>query len=66
MNLKEALKRIEQLEREVEQLKARKPEEVHNHFYYHNPPNVYPYIPQQPQFPPWNPLTPWCGAATNG
>jgi hypothetical protein len=34
MNLKQALKRIEELERKVSELEARPPQQIHNHYHY--------------------------------
>jgi hypothetical protein len=53
MNLKQALQRIEQLERRVKELEAKPMGETHHHYHYH-----------QPQYQPYNPLypyQPWCG-----
>lgn len=57
MNLKEAFKRIEELEKEVLQLKLQPP--VQYHYYY-----MQPQYGQQPYYAPtypWNPMSPWCG-----
>lgn len=58
MNLKQALKRIEELERRVQLLEARQPAEYHYHFPQqpiYAPLPVYP-APLQPWQPaPWNP-----------
>jgi hypothetical protein len=64
MTLKEALKRIEELERKVKQLEAA-PKEQHTHFHTH--PVYQPYtIPIQSPYPqPWQPwVGPTCGAGS--
>ena len=49
MNLKEAIKRIEELERKVRELEARPPQEYH--FHYGNPYFVPVYNQQAPCYP---------------
>jgi hypothetical protein len=58
MNMKQALQRIEELERKVAELQAREPTVIHYHY---NPAPAQLYQPQ-----PW-PLQPWCaiGAGTS-
>ena len=64
MNLKEAMKRIEELERRVRELEARPKQEIHYHT--HQAPYVAPFQPLPaypfiPHFPTWTPV---CGAHT--
>lgn len=58
MKLKEALKRIEELERKVRELEARPPQvlEYHFHTQYVYPVPQYPLLPVSPQ--PWLPAGP--------
>ena len=55
MNLKQALERIEALERRVRELEAR-PEQ---HIHYHTHPAQQPYPAPLPQYPYPNPVLPW-------
>lgn len=48
MKLKDALKRIEELERKVKELEARPAQ--HLHYYYHQQPSYYP---TYPYYQPW-------------
>ena len=62
MNMKEALKRIEELERRVKELEAQPKQEIHYHNYPalpHYVPPSYPWYPQ-PVLPWWN-TQPTCG-----
>jgi hypothetical protein len=64
MNLKQAMQRIEELERKVKELEARPEQHIHYHTHPVSP--VYPTpitYPVQP-FMPWG--TPWCGAIGAG
>ena len=68
MNLKQALKRIDELERRVRELEARPQQVIHYHTHEASP--VFPMPSPQPIAPnPWNPLTPpWivtCGNSAN-
>jgi hypothetical protein len=59
MNLKQALKRIEELERKVRELEARPPQQVHHHYHQHQPqPLIGQPVPQQPMWTPGWPLNP--------
>ncbi len=53
MNLKEAMKRIEELERKVKELESRPAQQIHYHT--HQAPYV---APSQPLQPYWTPTTP--------
>lgn len=69
MNLKEALQRIEALERRVKELEARPEQHIHYHThpapYPANPLFTQPYVaPFQPFIPHWN--QPICGAGNIG
>ena len=59
MNLKQALNRIEELERRLRELEAR-PQQVH-HYYYYSIPTLTP----QPYYPQINPNNPWIVACDN-
>lgn len=50
MNLKQALQKIEELERRVKELEARPMGETHHHYHYNY---------TQPQYQPVNPIYPW-------
>lgn len=52
MNLKEALKRIKELEKRVMSLEAGRPVEQHNHYHYDVLPQPFVY-PQQPWISPY-------------
>lgn len=54
MDLKQAMERIEQLERRVKELEAHPAQHIH----YHTHPSPLPYIPPQ-YIPPQNPNNPW-------
>ena len=56
MTLKEALERIEALERRVRELEARAPVEHHHHEHHHYAPLAPPYQP--PLVPFWTPAAP--------
>jgi hypothetical protein len=67
MTLKDALKRIEELERKVRELEAR-PAQVFE-YHYHQPAPAY--APQYPQYPyqpyPWQPYITWgAGSSLQG
>ena len=58
MNMKEALQRIEELERKVRELEARPPQHLHYHYNWQQP----TYAPMLPQ--PW--IGPTCIGAAGG
>jgi hypothetical protein len=57
MNLKQAMKRIEELERKVRELEARPPQQVHHHYHQPQPLIGQPYQ-QHPHWTPGWPLLP--------
>ena len=58
MNLKQALQRIEELERKVKELEARPRQQIHYH--YTQPPYVQPpYVPET-NVQPWKPYIVYC------
>ncbi len=57
MNLKEALTRIEELERKVRELEARPAQQVHYHYGVPQP-QYFPVIPQPSLTPPFQPHWP--------
>lgn len=69
MNLKQALERIEALERRVRELEARPEQHVHYHTHPVAPSYAQPYYAPQPLYPPLLPQVPWvvtCGAGVIG
>lgn len=59
MNLKQAMQRIEELERKVKELEARHPVHTHHHYHQQAPQYYGPTIPAVPQpfLPHWNDVT---------
>lgn len=57
MNLKQAMKRIEELERRVKELEAQ-PKQVFEYHYHQPAYQPQPWYPPQPVYP-WSPYTTW-------
>lgn len=65
MKIKDALKRIEELERKILELEARPQIVYHNHYHTYPNPALYPFIPQLTTYPNMFPTT-YCNSLQGG